>query len=107
MTAEKNIFQKIIDKEVPATIHYEDETCIVIEDIHPKAPIHLLVLPKKTLESFDDVKPEDKDLLFHLMSVGKEQVKEKGANGYRLQFNVGPKGGQEIFHLHLHVLGWN
>ncbi len=107
MTAEKNVFQKILDKEINSTIHYEDERCIVISDIHPKAPIHLLVIPRKPLKSFDDVEPEDKDLLFHLMTVGRKQIKKMGAEGYKLQFNVGSKGGQEIFHLHLHVLGWN
>lgn len=103
---EKTLFQKIIDKEIPADFVYEDDLCIAIKDLYPKAPVHLLVIPRKPIPTFADVVEEDSDLIAHLMMVGKKLAAENGCEGYRLQFNVGEKGGQVIFHLHLHMMGW-
>lgn len=100
------VFKKIIDKEIPAEIIYEDDLCIVINDKFPKAPVHLLMIPKKEIPSMKEVGEEDKDLITHLIFVANKLAKEKKLEGYRLQFNVGQKGGQEIFHLHLHLMGW-
>lgn len=103
---EKTLFQKIIDKEIPAEFVHEDEHCVEIKDLYPKAPIHLLVIPRKPIPTFADVGEEDRDLVAHLMMVGKNLAAEHKCEGYRLQFNVGEKGGQVIFHLHLHMMGW-
>ncbi len=104
MTA--NIFTQIVNKEVPAEILYEDELCVVIPDKFPKAPLHLLVIPKKNIPSMKEVQPEDHELIGHMMIVANEMAKKNNCDGYRLQFNVGEKGGQVIFHLHLHLMGW-
>lgn len=103
---EKTLFQKIIDKEIPGDFVYEDDLCVAIKDIYPKAPVHLLVIPRKLIPSFSDVTDEDSELISHLMMVGKNLAAEYKCEGYRLQFNVGEKGGQVIFHLHLHMMGW-
>ena len=102
----KTIFQKIIDREIPSTLLYEDEFCIAINDIHPKAPLHILVIPKKAIPSLMEVDESDKSLLSHLIFIANKLAKENKCEGYKVLFNVGAKGGQEIFHLHLHLLGW-
>lgn len=104
--SEKTLFQKIIDREIPADFVYEDDQCVAIKDIYPKAPVHLLVIPRKHIPSFEEVQPEDAELIAHLMFVAKQLAKDHHCEGYRLQFNVGEKGGQVIFHLHLHMMGW-
>lgn len=104
--AEKTLFQKIIDREIPADFVHEDELCVAIKDLYPKAPIHFLVIPRKPIPSINEVEESEKDLLSHLLMVGKKLAKDHGCAGYRLQFNVGEKGGQVIFHLHLHMMGW-
>lgn len=103
---EKTLFQKIIDKEIPTDFLYEDEYCIAIKDIYPKAPVHVLIIPRKTIPSVNDLEEDDKALVAHLIFIGKKLAKEFHCEGYRLQFNVGEKGGQVIFHLHLHLMGW-
>ena len=100
-----SIFTKIINREIPARIEYEDELCIVIHDIHPKAPVHLLLVPKKEIPTIMDVHDEDQLLLGHLILVARNMGKKLGLEGYKLVYNVGEKGGQEIFHIHLHLLG--
>ncbi len=100
-----SIFTKIINKEIPAKIEHEDNLCIVIHDIHPKAPVHLLIVPKKEIATIMDASDEDQALLGHLLIVARDMGKKLGLEGYKLQFNVGSKGGQEIFHIHLHLLG--
>lgn len=102
-----SIFTKIINKEIPAKIVYEDELCIAIEDIAPKAPIHILVIPKKEIRSMDDAKSTDQNLIGHLYLKAGEIAKHKGLseNGYRLVTNVNSHGGQTVFHLHIHILG--
>ncbi len=103
---EKTLFQKIIDKDIPGEFVFEDEFCVVIKDIYPKAPVHFLVIPRKLIRSVDDLKEEDGPLVSHMIMVGRNLAKQYKCEGYRLQFNVGEKGGQVIFHLHLHVMGW-
>ena len=100
------IFKKIIDKEVPADIVFEDELCLAFKDISPQAPVHVLVIPKKEISSMADVSEEDKDLLGHLMLKASQIAKELGlADGYRLVVNTKEGGGQTVFHLHIHILG--
>ena len=102
---EKSIFEKIIDKELPSKIIHEDEHCIVIEDIAPKAPIHLLVIPKKLIKKLSDVKEEDKELLGHLMMVTKKVAEQLNKeNAFNVVINNGKEAGQTVFHLHIHLL---
>lgn len=102
---EKTVFQKIIDRELPSMIEYEDEEIIVIHDIHPSAPVHLLVIPKQFIASILDAKQSDQVLLGKMILVAKEVAQKKGLKGYKLLFNVGAEGGQVVPHLHLHLLG--
>ena len=102
---EKSIFEKIIDKELPSKIIHEDEHCIVIEDIAPKAPIHLLVIPKKPIKKLSDVKEDDKELLGHLLMVTKKVAKQLNVeNAFNVVINNGKEAGQTVFHLHIHLL---
>ena len=101
------IFKKIIDKEIPADIVYEDEFCLAFRDIDPKAPVHILIIPKKEIPSMADVSEVDKELLGHLYLVASKVAKDEGVSesGYRLVINTNPEGGQEVYHLHIHLLG--
>lgn len=106
MMAEKSIFKKIIDREIPATIVYEDDLCLAFEDINPQAPVHVIVIPKKEIASADDVAEEDEALVGHLMVAIREMAAKLGiAGGYRVVTNCGPAAGQEVMHLHFHLLG--
>lgn len=100
-----SIFTKIINREIPAKIEYEDDLCIVFHDIHPKARVHLLIVPKKEITTIMEAKDVDQSLLGHLILVARNMGRNLGLEGYRLQFNVGEKGGQEVFHIHLHLMG--
>ena len=101
---EKSIFSKIIAKDIPAKIIFEDEFSILIEDISPQAPIHYLAIPKKEIAGISDMSTDDKELIGHLMLMIKEQMTKKGINDYRLVINNGSEAGQTVFHLHIHVL---
>jgi histidine triad (HIT) family protein len=104
--AEKTLFERIIDREIPATIIYEDEHCIVFRDINPQAPTHVLVVPRKPIPSLDDVTPEEALLTGHLLLVARRVAADEGlADGYRVVINCGPDGGQSVDHLHMHMLG--
>lgn len=104
--AEKNIFQRIIDKEVPANIIYEDEECLAFHDVAPQAPTHVLVIPKQPITSIADIDDKDADLLAHMWLVVRDLANElKLDRGYRVVVNCGQDGGQSVDHLHFHVLG--
>ena len=99
------LFQKIIDKEIPADIIYEDDISLVFKDINPQAPIHLLIIPKKQIVKVSDASKEDKDLLGHLMWVAGEVARQLGVeDSFRLVVNNGAKAGQSVFHVHIHLL---
>ena len=99
------LFQKIIDKEIPADILYEDDISLVFKDINPQAPTHLLIIPKKPIVKVADASEADKELLGHLMWVAGEVAREIGVeDAFRLVINNGAKAGQSVFHLHLHLL---
>jgi histidine triad (HIT) family protein len=103
--AEKTIFKRIIDREIPAKIVYEDEHCLAFEDIHPAAPTHLIVIPKKEIASVDDVRPEDEALVGHLFVAMQTIAAKLGlTGGYRVLTNCGPDAGQVVMHLHFHLL---
>jgi histidine triad (HIT) family protein len=101
------IFCQVAAHEITASILYEDEHCIAFRDIHPKAPVHLLVIPRKHITSLNDNLDDDKALLGHLMTVVGRMAKEQGIDGtgYRAVINTNAEAGQTVFHLHIHVLG--
>lgn len=100
------IFKQIIDGKIPSKKVYEDEWILAIEDIHPVAPVHILIMPKKEIENLQELAKEDLFLMGHIVEVAQKIAKEKGVHkGYRLLTNIGPFGGQEIFHLHFHLIG--
>jgi len=99
------IFCQIVNKELPATIVYEDEQILAFHDINPCADVHVLIIPKKHIDSVMELKEKDEKLAGHLLTVAHKIAQEKKLRGYKLQFNVGKEGGQIIFHLHLHLLG--
>jgi histidine triad (HIT) family protein len=105
--SEKTIFSRIIDGEIPAKFVYEDEQAVVIRDIQPAAPVHVLVIPRKPIPSLSAVGEEDRELVAHLLMVAKKVAEQEGVaeSGYRLVINNGPEGGQTVPHLHLHVMG--
>ena len=104
--AAKTIFKRIIDKEIPAKIIYEDDKCLAFEDTNPQAPVHLLVVPRKAISSLATATDEDSHLLGHLLSTVRRLATQLGlAQGYRVVINCGPDGGQTVDHLHVHVLG--
>ena len=106
------LFEKIINREIPADIIYEDDLSIVIKDIQPQAPIHLLIIPKKVLPKLSDGTDEDRETLGHLMLVAVKVADLLNLdNTFRIVINNGAKAGQSVFHLHLHLLsgrtlGW-
>ena len=105
MTAD-NIFLKIIGKQIPAKVAHEDDLCLAFHDIGPKAPVHVLIIPKKVIRTHADVTPEDAALLGHLHVVAARRAAQLGlADGYRLVVNCGDRGGQTVPHLHMHLLG--
>ncbi len=101
------IFSKIIAGEIPAEIVYQDERVTAFKDIHPVAPVHILIIPNKEIATVDDVSAEDEATLGHLFVVAKEVARQLGLaeSGYRLIVNCKADGGQEVFHLHMHLLG--
>ena len=104
--AAKTIFEKIIDKEIPANIIYEDDQCLVFHDVAPHAPIHVLVIPKKPIASVAEIEDADAGLFAHLWLVIRDVAKQlKLDAGYRVVVNCGRDGGQSVDHLHYHLLG--
>ncbi len=104
--SEKNIFARIIDREIPADILYEDEHCLAFKDINPQAPIHVLLVPKKEIPSIDSIEAEDQTLMGHLWLTVREVAHQLGLEtGYRVVVNCGRQAGQDVPQLHFHILG--
>ena len=104
--SDKTIFKKIIDGEIPADIVYEDERCLAFRDIAPQAPTHVLVIPRKEIESMETLDDEDQALVGHLLLVIRNVARQLDLEpGYRVVCNCGPDGGQMVPHLHFHLLG--
>ncbi|MEM6447658.1 MAG: histidine triad nucleotide-binding protein [Cyanobacteria bacterium P01_D01_bin.123] len=100
------IFGKIVRKEIPADIVYEDDLALAFKDITPQAPVHILVIPKKPISQIEMAEAGDRDLLGHLLLTAQKVAKEAGLDhGYRLVINNGEDAGQTVFHLHVHILG--
>lgn len=104
-TQDKSIFSKIIDREIPSDILHEDEKCIVIKDINPKARVHLLIIPKRPIPTLFDLTPDDKDCMGHMMLLLPQLASAQGLDGFKTQINTGASGGQEVFHIHIHLMG--
>jgi histidine triad (HIT) family protein len=101
------IFAKIIRREAPADIVYQDELVTAFRDIHPAAPVHILIVPNKTIATMNDLTEADEQLAGRMLLVAKKLAEEMGiaGNGYRLIVNCNQHGGQEVYHLHLHLIG--
>lgn len=100
------IFSKILDGEIPAEFIYEDEQLVVIKDAFPKAPVHLLMIPRKPIINLDDLNKDDEALMGYMMMKIPVIADQIGlSEGYRTIINTGKGGGQEVFHLHIHILG--
>jgi histidine triad (HIT) family protein len=98
------LFEKIIKREIPAKIEFEDDRYIVIHDIQPQAPVHVLVIPKKVIPTLNDVQLEDRELIGGLFATASQVMRKLGHTDFRTVFNCGPGAQQTVFHLHLHVL---
>ncbi|MBW4508712.1 MAG: histidine triad nucleotide-binding protein [Scytonematopsis contorta HA4267-MV1] len=106
MSNQETIFSKIIRKEIPADIVYEDDLALAFRDINAQAPVHILVISKKPIAKLSDATPDDQALLGHLLLTVKKVAEQAGLNnGYRLVVNTGDDGGQTVYHMHLHILG--
>lgn len=99
------IFCRIVAKELPADVVYEDEQILAFRDIKPVAPVHILVIPKRHIKSLQDAQPADEQLLGALLGVARQVAAEQNLAGYRVATNIGKDGGQVVGHLHLHVIG--
>jgi len=99
------IFQKIIDREIPAAIVYEDDRVLAFRDVQPQAPVHVLVIPKRPIVNVAAMAAEDRELIGHLFWVAREVAAAEGLSDYRLVTNSGAGAGQSVFHLHVHLLG--
>ena len=106
MTTQETLFSKIIRKEIPADIVYEDDLALAFRDINPQAPVHILVIPKQPIAKLADAESKDHALMGHLLLTVKRVADQLGlSNGYRVVINSGSDGGQTVDHLHLHILG--
>jgi histidine triad (HIT) family protein len=101
---EDSLFTKIIKKQIPAKIAYEDDAYIVIHDIQPQAPVHVLVIPKRQIETLNDLAPPDAELIGGMFLVAKKVMADLGHRDYRTVINCGKGAQQSVFHLHLHVM---
>jgi len=105
--SEETIFRKIINKEIPSDMLYQDDFVTAFRDITPKAPTHILIIPNKLIATANDIEVTDEALIGKLYTVAKKLAKKEGIakSGYRLIMNCNQDGGQEVFHIHLHLLG--
>ena len=100
------VFTKIINKEIPADIVYEDEECLAFKDINPQAPVHILLIPKKEIRSLAEAKPEDEGTLGRLLLKVTDIARDQNLReGYRVIINTNSHGGQTVYHLHIHIMG--
>lgn len=104
---EETIFRKIIEKEIPSDTLYQDEFVTAFRDISPQAPIHILIVPNKLIPTANEIEIEDEFLIGKMYTVAKKLAKQEGIanSGYRLIMNCNEDGGQEVYHIHLHLLG--
>jgi histidine triad (HIT) family protein len=105
--AEKTLFSRIIDREIPGTFVYEDDDVVAIRDINPAAPVHVLVIPRKPIPSLAELGDEDAELAGRILLAVRKVAEQEGVaeRGYRVVVNTGQEGGQSVPHLHFHILG--
>lgn len=105
--AEETLFQKIVDHQLDADIVHQDDRVTAFRDIYPAAPVHILVVPNKPIPTVDDIEDEDEALIGHMICVARDVAREQGIaeEGYRLVVNCKDHGGQEVYHLHVHLMG--
>ncbi|OBS97033.1 histidine triad nucleotide-binding protein [Vibrio chagasii] len=105
--AEETIFSKIINKEIPADLLYQDDLVTAFRDINPRAPSHILIIPNKLIPTTNDVEVEDEAMMGRMFTVARKLAKEEGIaeGGYRLIVNCNSHGGQEVYHIHMHLVG--
>jgi histidine triad (HIT) family protein len=102
----QTLFEKIIDRQIPADIVFEDDSCLAFRDVNPQAPTHVLLIPKKPIPSIDALTDDDGQLVAHLWQVVRDLARQLNlGGGYRVVVNCGPDGGQTVDHLHFHLLG--
>ncbi len=101
------LFERIVNRELPADIVHQDERVTAFRDIHPRAPVHLLIVPNNAIATANDIADEDEALVGHMFTVARDLAKREGIaeNGYRLIINCNAHGGQEVYHLHVHLVG--
>jgi len=101
------LFSKIVEKEIPADILFQDDRVTAFRDINPQAPVHVLIIPNKIIPTINDVSSDDEAMLGHMLVIAKKVAMQEGIadNGYRLIINCGEHGNQEVFHLHMHLVG--
>lgn len=100
------VFDQIVAGKIPADIVYQDETVLAFNDLHPKAPVHVLIIPKKHIASMAEISPEDVPIVGHMLEVANIVAKKKGIPGaYKLVINTGADAGQVVMHMHMHLLG--
>jgi histidine triad (HIT) family protein len=102
---ESCLFCRIVNKEIPAAVVYEDDELIAFNDISPRAPVHILIIPKVHIKSTDEINVDNKEIAGKLVAAASSLARQKGLEGYRLVFNCNESAGQTVFHLHLHLLG--
>ena len=106
LVVEKTLFQKIMDREEPGDILYEDDRCVALRDINPQAPTHVLIVPRKPIPTLDALTEDDEALVGHLFLIAQKVAAEEGlSDGYRTVFNNGPDARQTVDHIHLHLIG--
>tara|TARA_Y100001968_G_C19147104_1_gene614334 strand:- start:316 stop:657 length:342 start_codon:yes stop_codon:yes gene_type:complete len=103
--SKNTIFDQILKGEIPCTEVYSDEKCLAFKDINPEAPVHILIIPRKKIESLRYVGESDKEILGHLLLVGSKIAKQENLKDWRTVINTGAEAGQTVFHLHIHILG--
>lgn len=103
--AESTIFERIINREIPARLEHEDDHCVAFHDVNPKAPVHILIVPRKAIARVGEAEDGDRDVLGHLLLVARDLARKHNlAKGFRLVINNGPDGGESVPHLHVHLL---
>ena len=99
------IFDKILNGQIPCDEVFSDDKCLAFKDITPQAPIHILIIPRKPIQSLQEIKEEDKELLGHLLLKGTQIANDAGLKSWRTVINTGEESGQTVFHLHIHIIG--
>ena len=102
---QETFFDRILSCEIPCSEVHQDELCLAFRDIEPQSPVHILLIPRKSLASLKSAEDQDKELLGHLLLIASKVATQEGLTSWRTVINTGPESGQTVFHLHLHIIG--